>query len=128
MRLLVPFLAVALSACIAAEPEPESVDTDGDGLLDDEESELGTDPTSADSDGDGFADGEELGCEGDPLDLGSTCFECGWPDRDPGTLDAEGMEVGDVVADLDFTDACGEEPHLWGWAGEYHILYLTGAW
>src|SRR5690606_22578545 len=36
------------------------VDTDGDGLLDTEEQELGTDPERADTDGDGLTDGEEV--------------------------------------------------------------------
>lgn len=36
------------------------VDTDGDGLLDSEEQELGTSPTNPDTDGDGLTDGEEV--------------------------------------------------------------------
>ena len=36
------------------------VDTDGDGLLDQEEIELGTSPTNPDTDGDGLTDGEEV--------------------------------------------------------------------
>jgi Bacterial TSP3 repeat len=39
----------------------ESVDTDGDGLLDDIERDVyGTDPLLADTDADGLEDGEEL--------------------------------------------------------------------
>ena len=45
------------------------VDTDGDGLYDFEEDDLGTDPLDADTDGDGLTDGEEvLVHETDPLD------------------------------------------------------------
>lgn len=36
------------------------VDTDGDGLTDDEERELGTDPNNPDTDGDGLSDGDEV--------------------------------------------------------------------
>lgn len=36
------------------------VDSDGDGLLDSEESEIGTDPFNPDTDGDGLSDGEEV--------------------------------------------------------------------
>lgn len=41
-------------------------DTDGDGLSDERERELGTDPEQADTDGDGIPDGEELELETDP--------------------------------------------------------------
>ena len=44
-------------------------DTDGDGLTDDEEGEIGTDPLLVDSDGDGFTDEEEINVWGtDPMD------------------------------------------------------------
>lgn len=44
------------TARVAAYP----MDSDGDGLTDDQERELGTDPTKADSDGDGFHDFDEV--------------------------------------------------------------------
>jgi hypothetical protein len=44
--------------CPVIEPEP--IDTDGDGLTDDEERILGTDPLLADTDSDGLSDGEEV--------------------------------------------------------------------
>ena len=44
------------------------VDTDGDGLSDEDEAALGTDPTVADTDGDGVSDGEEVENDTDPLD------------------------------------------------------------
>ena len=48
--------------CATQEPaqEQQPVDTDGDGLTDAEEAELGTDPNNADTDGDGLTDGEEV--------------------------------------------------------------------
>ena len=48
------------------------VDTDGDGLSDDEERQLGTDPTNPDTDGDGYPDGLEVFLNSDPLDPRST--------------------------------------------------------
>ncbi len=39
---------------------PVEADTDGDGLTDDREANIGTNPLSADSDGDGLQDNEEL--------------------------------------------------------------------
>ncbi|HMB65533.1 MAG TPA: fibronectin type III domain-containing protein, partial [Patescibacteria group bacterium] len=44
------------------------VDTDGDGLADGEEMEMGTDPNNPDSDGDGYLDGEEVDNGYDPLE------------------------------------------------------------
>lgn len=47
--------------------EQDALDTDGDGLPDDQEHELGTDPLSMDSDFDGMQDGGELNIGTDPL-------------------------------------------------------------
>jgi len=70
--------------------EPEvivPVDTDGDGLTDEEEAALGTDSTLPDTDGDGFDDGTEV-AEGtdpvDPTDFPSTPILCGNGDIDAG--------------------------------------------
>jgi YD repeat-containing protein len=49
-----------------------SVDSDGDGLTDEEEMRLGTDPFNADTDGDGFPDGLEIALGSNPLDANST--------------------------------------------------------
>ena len=51
-------VTIAVSDCI--------VDTDGDGLTDGEEANLGTSPTNPDTDGDGLTDGEEVLVEDDP--------------------------------------------------------------
>ena len=40
--------------------QQQTVDTDNDGLTDQQEAELGTDPNVADTDGDGLTDGEEV--------------------------------------------------------------------
>jgi hypothetical protein len=45
-----------------------AVDSDGDGLTDEQEMLLGTDPFNADTDGDGFPDGLEVALGSDPLD------------------------------------------------------------
>jgi len=54
---LMPLLALGLMAC----------DSDGDGLSNKDEAELGTDPDVADSDGDGLDDGAEVDSGSDPL-------------------------------------------------------------
>ncbi len=45
-----------------------AVDTDGDGLLDEEETAVGTDPTLVDTDADGVSDGDEVINDTDPTD------------------------------------------------------------
>lgn len=57
------------------------VDTDGDGLTDAEEAELGTDPTNPDTDEDGLFDGEEV--------------REGGPGTDPTKYDTDGDGFGD---------------------------------
>ncbi|MDD5482365.1 MAG: hypothetical protein PHP98_01745 [Kiritimatiellae bacterium] len=47
-------------------------DSDGDGLSNAQEQQLGTNPALADTDGDGYSDGEEIAAGSDPLDPKST--------------------------------------------------------
>jgi hypothetical protein len=47
---------------------PQIFDTDGDGLLDPDETALGTDPADPDGDGDGLPDGVEIGSPSAPFD------------------------------------------------------------
>ena len=58
------------------DPEPDS---DGDGLSDAEEAELGTNPNDSDSDDDGVSDGQEVTDGTDPLDRGSAQPQLGHP-------------------------------------------------
>jgi Bacterial TSP3 repeat len=52
----------------ANNPGSQRLDTDGDGLFDDDEADVyGTDPRDADSDNDGASDGDEVFNETDPL-------------------------------------------------------------
>ncbi|MEM9075584.1 MAG: gliding motility-associated C-terminal domain-containing protein, partial [Bacteroidota bacterium] len=51
-------VTISVSSCI--------VDSDGDGLTDSEELDLGTNPNNPDSDGDGLTDGEEVLVRDDP--------------------------------------------------------------
>lgn len=50
-----------------SEPDPSTLDSDGDGLLDSFELSIGTDPNAADTDGDGLTDGQEFLVDLDPL-------------------------------------------------------------
>ncbi|WAS85148.1 MULTISPECIES: adventurous gliding motility protein AgmC [unclassified Corallococcus] len=73
-----------------------TVDSDNDGLTDDEEVLAGTDPNNADSDGDGIPDGIEVKVGGtDPLDSDSD---------DDGILDGNEDKDHDGIVDADETD------------------------
>jgi hypothetical protein len=71
----------------------EDIDSDNDGLLDANESDIGTDPNNADTDSDGVTDGVEVNDLGsDPLDS----------DTDDDTLsDGEEVELGTSPIDAD---------------------------
>ncbi len=56
---------------VANGTDPQNPDTDGDGLSDGEEATLGTNPTNIDSDGDGWRDGKEIALDFDPTDPNS---------------------------------------------------------
>lgn len=105
-----------------------SADSDGDGVDDCTEDELGTDPELADSDGDGFTDGEEADCVSDPLDATEVCYACGWAHNDPGDLQSDGNSEGNVVANMALIDQCLDEVELWDFAGSYVMLFMTATW
>ncbi|MCX6398708.1 MAG: thrombospondin type 3 repeat-containing protein [Propionibacteriales bacterium] len=70
------------------EKPPEPVDTDGDGLTDEEEATLGTDPALADTDGDGVDDGQEVTDGTDPLNPLDPLPGGGGPGENPARLSA----------------------------------------
>ncbi len=84
----------------------EAVDTDGDGLTDAEELELGTDPNNPDTDGDGLSDGDEINVygtdplnpdtDGDGLSDGDEVNVYGTDPLNPDT-DGDGLSDGDEV-------------------------------
>ena len=104
------------------------LDGDNDGVDDCTEADIGTDPLLADSDGDGLSDKEEMDCVSDPLNAEETCYACGWKRNNPGTLASTGSETGDIMANLQLEDQCGEVVDTWDFYGEYHVLYMTAAW
>lgn len=72
---LEPSLPSSLASSVPSPDVFESApfadrDTDGDGLSDAKETELGTDVTRADTDGDGYTDSQELAAGYDPLGPG----------------------------------------------------------
>ncbi len=84
------------------------IDTDNDGLTDDEELALGTDPTLADTDGDGVNDGDEVAAGEDPLTAdpldtpANTELACTLVDILPDTYEVS-AEDADAGANLELT-------------------------
>src|SRR5215207_8516184 len=79
-----------------------SVDSDGDGLDDARESELGTDPLLWDTDGDGVSDGEEVTAGTDPLVVEGATSDASNVDSDADRLaDADEVAVGTDPANPD---------------------------
>ena len=69
---LLPVTDETLASPFDSPDAPDPVDTDGDGLSDAVEADVGTDPLNADTDGDGWTDGDEVQVYGtDPLDARS---------------------------------------------------------
>ena len=114
-------LAMTLAGCAAADLDVEwdeeggtsGIDSDGDGLSDSDERELGSDPAVADSDGDGWEDGVESNYYTDPTNPNDHPYIGGWPiDACRNDLQPTGMAVGDVINDVTLLDQYGDEIRL----------------
>lgn len=113
-----------------------SSDSDGDGLDDGTEIEQGLDPLNADSDGDGYSDAEELDAGKDPLDDSSVVYEGGWPySTEKSQLDP--ADVPDVAARgelfMNYTarDQYGQQVQLWDFMNDedkYIIIDVSAEW
>jgi hypothetical protein len=133
-------LVVGLVGCAApADGDPRDdgeVDADGDGLLDAEERDLGTDPTLFDTDGDTYGDGLEVEEGRDPLDRRDRFYEGFWPynpDKDAlpdAGFDGRPLEVGDRFGRIVGTDQYGEQVDLYDFAGTdgYVIIDASATW
>lgn len=119
-------IAVGISAlaggCAADMYLP--MDLDEDGLLENEEQELGTDPTVADSDGDGHLDGAELNEGTDPLDFEDHPYLGGYEiDKDcRGSVVAQGNGIGEVTVNITGPDQFGETVDSYDFCGKYILL------
>jgi dockerin type I repeat protein/thrombospondin type 3 repeat protein len=79
-----------------------NVDTDGDGLTDEVEAQLGSDAELSDSDGDGMADGWEIWNALDPSDPADAAAD----DDGDGVTNVEEQDLGSMPAEAD-TDGDG---------------------
>jgi hypothetical protein len=122
-------LSLFLTSACGDTTDP-TLDTDGDGLTDLEEADLGTDPEKPDTDDDGYDDFDEDHAGTDPLDASSVIYAGGWPYNankddiaDPGfdadgdgEIDAGGL--GDTLPRFTGTDQFGEAVDLYDFAGQ----------
>lgn len=115
--------------------DPDVADTDGDRLSDGDERDAGTDPLEIDSDGDGYLDGDEVAEGSDPLDDDDLIYTGGWPyywDKDSveeGSFVGT-AKVGDPVPRWITIDQNGEEVDLFDFAddGKPIIVDLSAVW
>jgi thiol-disulfide isomerase/thioredoxin len=105
--------------------DPEKEDSDDDGLSDLEESEAGTDPTEPDSDGDGYSDFDELEEGSDPTDEDSRIYTGNWPyqpEKDSYNAPTSASEVDGVMGELllrdQLLDQFGDMVDLYDFAGQ----------
>ena len=130
------------------------VDSDGDGLSDEEEAMLGTDPDNTDSDGDGLSDGDEVNthntdptledtdgdvyldgwevAEGtDPTDDSSVIYIGGWPyypdkeSLDAPAADSGNHDVGDMFGRLQYVDQFGDIVDIYDFYGTGKPIILN---
>lgn len=109
-------LGISIAGCGAAEMsfgadgEEPWVDTDGDGLSDSEELELGLDPEKSDTDGDGYSDGVEDNSYTDPGNPNDHPYYGGWP-IDSCRYDIVGTGSwgeGEIIDNITLMDQYGE--------------------
>jgi hypothetical protein len=116
--------------------DPQVADTDGDGLGDLEERDLGANPTTEDSDGDTYRDGDEVAEGHSPTDPEDRIYVGYWPYNpnkdaisDPG-LAGNVSEVGGTMPRLQWPDQHGQVVDLYDFAGQgkLTVVDLSGGW
>lgn len=126
-------------------PAPPA-DSDGDGLTDAEEAELGTDPEDVDSDGDGFDDPDELDAGTNPTWAYSHVFENGdylvgdCPTRPDtsiagptgtgsyGSSQWDAYQEGDVLDNFKAFDRWEQEVTPYTFCGNYTLITMSAEW
>lgn len=111
---------------------PELADSDGDGIGDMAEYEGATDPTKADTDGDGFDDGVELQEGTDATDpMSYVRGDDGvWPTLNALCSDdsSTGYAVGDRFLNLTGTDQYGADVELEQFCGNVMLIDYSAGW
>jgi hypothetical protein len=130
LRALVGVAAAAtLVACSTPPGGENTVDSDGDELIDTFEVAIGTDPGSDDTDGDGFTDSEEYLNYFDPDDDMDFPRAGDYPRQArPSDLEGEGTDVGEVLEDFARVDQYNEEISLHEFYGNVVVLSIGADW
>jgi len=111
--------------------DPDLVDSDGDGIEDGDEVDQGLNPLDTDSDGDGIDDGEELDIGTDPSDATSKPYTGGWP------MDSCADEIsgapssnrnGEVVNNFQLTDQHGDLVNFYDFCDHAVLLVVSAEW
>lgn len=124
MRLLNLFPLLISVGCMAEVKI--DLDGDGDGLVDSEEAQVGSDPGEPDSDGDGYTDGEEYHGNTSPVDAEDMPYQEGWRiDACRNDIESTGAEEGDIAADFALPDQFGETVHLHDFCDQ--VVLVMGA-
>ena len=111
----------------ASLDDASGADSDGDGIPDSEEAELGTDPMSDDTDLDGWTDSEELARNTDPTNGSDKPYQGGWPIGDcRDDLTGTSVAAGEVAPDFALTDMYGDEVRLHDFC-HMAVMVVTGA-
>ena len=113
----------------------DGTDTDGDGLTDYEEEQLGTDPALEDTDGDDRPDGEEVEAGTDPLDETDFEYYGGWP-RNPDKDELDDVSMtdtiweGDQLGHFQGIDQFGDLVDIYDFAnqGKPILLDISASW
>ena len=127
-------LALMSSACLGVDVDLDgkdgaNVDSDGDGVSDAEEADLGTNPNEEDSDGDGYTDGEELDQGFDPIDPDDHPYLGGYNvSRCDPTPSSTGNAPGQIAEDFELVDQYGEQVRLSDFCGNAVLLVAAAEW
>lgn len=129
MRRTLPIWLLAAGCDVAPVDMP--FDDDGDGLMSNDEEEMGTDPANPDSDEDGYQDGEEAENHTDPLDGDDHPYAGGWEIdacRSQMPEEGTGTTVGEIAPNFALTDQHGEELRLHDFCGKAVEIVAAAFW
>ena len=105
------------------------LDSDADGLADQDEADWGADPNNPDSDGDGYLDGEEVLGNTDPMDAEDHPYAGGWPiDGCRNDMDGTGDQIGDIANDFALMDQYGDTLRLHDFCDRTVLLISSAEW